>query len=191
MSGYPHEIKRLIKYVEETREERLKKPYRRLSLEEREKLLKEWHPDYKPGTKRPLRVGVCKGTLVYNEVADLLEAWPLISPNQIDLSRVDYDTDVLIIGSGGAGLAAALWVVYSGVPPDSILLVTKLRLGDSNTVKAQGGIQAADRPEDNPVLHFMDTIGGGLFANKRELVETLVTDMPFIMRWLEDPWCYV
>ena len=186
MCGYPSEIKKLIKYVEETREERLKKPYRRLSLEEREKLLKEWHPDYKPGTKRPLRVGVCKGTVVYNEVADLLEAWPLIDPDQIDLSKVDYDVDVLVIGSGGAGLAAALWAIYSGVSPDAVLLVTKLRLGDSNTVKAQGGIQAADRPEDSPILHFIDTVGGGLFANKRDLVEALVTDMPFIMKWLED-----
>ena len=41
MGGYLAEIKRLIKHVEETREERLKKPYRRLALEEREKLPKE------------------------------------------------------------------------------------------------------------------------------------------------------
>lgn len=186
MYGYLPEIKKLIKYVEETRDERLKKPFRRLSLEEREKLLKGWHPDYKPGTKRPLRVGVCKGTVVYNEVADLLEAWPLFEPDQVDLSKVDYDVDVLIIGSGGAGLAAALHAIYEGVQPESILLITKLRLGDSNTIKAQGGIQAADRPEDSPVIHFIDTIGGGLFANKRDLVEALVTDMPFIMKWLED-----
>lgn len=186
MSGYPPEIKKLIRYVEETRGERLKKPFRRLSLEEREKLLKEWHPDYKPGTKRALRVGVCKGAIVYNEVADLLEAWPLIEPSEVDISKIDYDVDVLVVGSGGAGLAAALWAVYNGVDPSSILLVTKLRLGDSNTIKAQGGIQAADRPEDSPVLHYLDTIGGGLFANKPELVEALVLDMPYVMRWLEE-----
>ncbi|MEM4863254.1 MAG: FAD-binding protein [Thermofilaceae archaeon] len=186
MTGYPPGIRKLIKYVEETRPERLKKQYRRLTPEEREKLLKEWHPDYKPGTRRQLRVGPSKGATVYNEVADLLEAWPLIEPNEIDLSKIDYDVDVLVIGGGGAGATAVLWAIYSGVSPDAILLATKLRFGDSNTCKAQSGIQAADRPEDSPVLHFIDTIGGGLYANKPELVEVLVTEAPYIIKWLED-----
>ena len=184
--GYPPELKRQIEIVEETRPERLKKTYRRLTLKEREELLKAWHPDYKPGTKRPLKVGPCKGTIVYNEIADLLEAWPLVEPKDIDLSHIDYDVDVLVIGGGGAGAAAVLWAIYSGIEPSSILLATKLRFGDSNTMKAQGGIQAADRPEDSPVLHYLDTIGGGLFANKPELVKALVLDAPFIIRWLED-----
>jgi len=79
---------------------------------------------------------VCKGTVIYNEVADLLEARPLIDPDQIDLSKVDYDVDILVIGSGGVGPAVALWAIYNGVSPDTLLLVTKLRLGDSNTIKA-------------------------------------------------------
>jgi len=184
--GYPPEIKKYIKIVEETRPERLKQVHRRLTLEEREKLLRAWHPDYKPGTKRPLKVGPCKGTIVYNEIADILEAWPAIDPKDIDLSKIDYDVDVLIIGGGGAGASAALWAIYNGVPPDSVLLTTKLRFGDANTVKAQGGIQAADRPEDSPVLHYLDTIGGGHFANKPELVKALVCDAVFIIKWLED-----
>ncbi len=185
-TGYPPELRKAIKIVEETRPERLKQTYRRLSLEEREKLLKQWHPDYKPGTKRPLKVGPCRGTIVYNEVADVLESWPLIEPRDVDLSNIDYDVDVLVIGGGGAGASAVLWAIYSGVEPDSILLVTKLRFGDANTVKAQGGIQAADRPEDSPVLHYLDTMGGGHFANKPELVKALVCDAPFIIKWLED-----
>jgi len=184
--GYPPEIRKLIKIVEETRDERLKKSYPRLTLEEREKLIHRWHPDYKPETKRPLRVGVNKGTIVYNEVADILEAWPLIDPESIDLTNIDYDVDVLIIGGGGAAAAAALWSIYSGVEPDSILIATKLRFGDCNTVKAQGGIQAADRPEDSPVRHYLDTVGGGHFANKPELVKALVMDGPFIIKWLEE-----
>ncbi|MET1160449.1 MAG: FAD-binding protein [Thermoprotei archaeon] len=185
-TGYPPELRKAIKIVEETRQDRLRQSYRRLSLEEREKLIRQWHPDYKPGTKRPLRIGVNKGTIVYNEVADILEAWPLIDPKDIDLNNIDYDVDVLIIGGGGAAAAAALWSMYSGVKPDSILVATKLRFGDANTVKAQGGIQAADRPVDSPVRHYLDTIGGGHFANKPELVKALVMDGPFIIKWLED-----
>jgi len=185
-TGYPPEIKKYIKIVEETREERLRQPYRRLSLEERDNLIYRWHPDYRPDTKRALRMGVNKGTIVYNEVADLLESWPLIDPGEIDLNNIDYDVDVLIIGGGGAAASAALWSMYSGVEPSSILIATKLRFGDSNTIKAQGGIQAADRPEDSPPRHYLDTIGGGHFANKPELVKALVRDAPFIIKWLED-----
>ncbi len=184
--GYPPELRKAIKIVEETRPDRLKRKYRRLGLDEREELVHKWHPDYRPDTKRPLRIGPCKGTIVYNEVADLLESWPAVDIDKIDLSSIDYDVDILIIGGGGAAASAALWAVYSGVEPDSILIATKLRFGDANTVKAQGGIQAADRPNDSPVLHYLDTIGGGHFANKPELVRALVTDGPFIIKWLED-----
>ncbi len=186
VEGYPPEMRKAIKIVEETREERLKKRYRRLSLEEREQLVRKWHPDYRPDTKRALRVGPSKGTIVYNEVADILESWPIVDPEEIDLSKIDYDVDILIIGGGGAAAAAALWSLYEGVDPDSIIVATKLRFGDANTVKAQGGIQAADRPEDSPVRHYLDTIGGGHFANKPELVRALVMDAPFIIKWLED-----
>ncbi len=185
-TGYPPEMKKLIRIVEETRPDRLRMSYRRLSLDEREELVRRYHPDYKPDTKRPLRVGACKGTVVYNEVADLLEAWPVVEPGSIDLSNIDYDVDILVIGGGGAAAAATLWAIYSGVEPENILIATKLRFGDANTVKAQGGIQAADRPNDSPVLHYLDTIGGGHFANKPELVRALVTDAPFIIKWLED-----
>ncbi len=184
--GYPPELRKAMEIVEETRPRRLKEKYRLLSLEEREELLSKWHPDYKPGTKRPLRVGPCKGEIVYNEVADVLESWPLVQPGEIDLSSPDYETELLIIGGGGAAASAALWAIYSGLSPDDILIATKLRFGDANTVKAQGGIQAADKPDDSPILHFIDVIGGGHFANKPELVKVLVTRAPFIIKWLED-----
>ncbi len=185
MIGYPPELREKIKIVEETREERLKQVMKRLSLEERDELVHRWHPDYRPDTKRALRIGPNKGSVVYNEIADLLEAWPAEDPGEVDLSRIDYDVDVLIIGGGGAAAATALWAIYSGVDPDNILIATKLRFGDANTVKAQGGIQAADRPNDSPVIHFIDTMGGGHFANKPELVKALVSDAPFIIKWLE------
>jgi succinate dehydrogenase / fumarate reductase flavoprotein subunit len=64
--------------------------------------------------------------------------------------------------------------------------VTKLRFGDANTMMAQGGIQAADRPEDSPAIHYLDVIGGGHFTNVPELVEVLVMDAPQAIKWLED-----
>ncbi len=186
MIGYPPELRELIKVVEETREERMEQVMKRLSLEERDELVHRWHPDYRKDTKRPLRIGPNKGEIVYNEIADLLEAWPAEDPDEVDLSKIDYDVDVLVIGGGGAAAAATLWAIYSDVEPDNIVIATKLRFGDANTVKAQGGIQAADRPNDSPAIHFLDTFGGGHFANKPELVRALVTDAPFIIKWLED-----
>ncbi|MDO8687055.1 MAG: FAD-binding protein, partial [Dehalococcoidales bacterium] len=67
----------------------------------------------------------------------------------------------------------------------NVLLVTKLRLGDANTVAYQGGTQAADRPDDSPVLHYLDTVGGARFTNDPKLVEALVKDAPDAIRWLE------
>ncbi len=184
--GYPRYMRESIELVEETRERRLKEEIRRLSLEEREELLKKYHPDYKEGTKRPLKIGPNKGMIAPHEVIDLLEAHPLIQPEQIDLSQVDYETDILIIGGGGAGMTAALWAIYNGVSPEDILIVTKLRLGDSNSVMSQGGVQAADRPPDSPTRHFLDVIGGGHFTNNRQLVRTLTMEAPYMMRWLEE-----
>lgn len=184
--GYTDELRKAIKIVEETRKDRLRTSYKRLTLDERNSLVRTWHPDYKAETKRQLKIGVCKGYVVYNEIADILEAWPLVDEDSVDLSNIDYDVDVLVIGGGGAAAAAALWAIYAGLEPSSILLATKLRFGDSNTVKAQTGIQAADREEDNPILHYLDTIGGGHFANKPELVKNLVLEAPFIIKWLEE-----
>ncbi len=187
MSGYTSEMRKLIQIVEDTRRERLKAPPpRRLTLEERDSFVKMWHPDYKAELKRTIRIGSCKGTLVYAAIADLLESWPLIKPGEISLDNVDYDVDVLIVGSGGAGLTAAWWAVKSGVDPSSILIATKLRLGDSNTVKYQSGTQAATGPDDNPIIHFLDTLAGAHFTNNPKLVRVLAEEAPFIIKWLEE-----
>jgi len=66
-----------------------------------------------------------------------------------------------------------------------VLITTKLRLGDANTVGAQAGTQAADRPNDSPTIHYLDTLGGGRFDNVPELVEVLVKDAPSVIKWLE------
>lgn len=184
--GYPEYMRESIEMVEKTRDRRLKEVFRRMSLEEADEVLKKYHPDYREGTKRPVKIGPNKGDLMPNELVDLLEAHPLVDPSEIDLSHIDYDVDILIIGGGGAGTVAALWANDSGVDAEDILLVTKLRHGDSNSIMSQGGVQAADRPEDSPVIHYLDVIGGGHFTNDPVLVKTLVTEGPFMIKWLED-----
>ncbi|MHA2394902.1 MAG: FAD-binding protein [Promethearchaeota archaeon] len=167
--SYPDNMKKSIELVEETREQRLTETIKRIDPENREMLLKKYHPDYKEGAKRIIRVGVNKGEIMITGFADILEAYPLIDPDSIDLSKVDFDVDVLIIGGGVAGCIASLWANNSGIEPENILIAQKLRLGDSNTKMATGGMQMAVGPDDDPIIHYLDTIGGGHFANKPRL----------------------
>ncbi len=185
MSGYPEYMQESIRLVEEKRPERIGKHYTPMAPEERQAILREWHPDFKMDQKRELRVGPSAGELMPHEVADILEAHPAIKPGYIDLSDVTYDLDVLVIGAGGAGLSAALLAEESGVELDRILMVQKLRLGDANSKMSQGGIQAADGVDDSPTLHYLDVIGGGRYVNKPELVEALVKEGPEVIKWHE------
>lgn len=184
--AYPDYMVNSMEKVVATRDARLKKEFRRMSLSERDEVLSRFHPDYKEGTKRPLRIGPNKGDLMPHEVADILEAHPMITPKDIDLSDISYDSDVLIIGSGGAGISAALQAMEQGIERDRLLLVTKLRLGDSNSKLSQGGIQAADAEDDSPPLHFLDVLGGGHFTNDPDLVEILVKEAPGVIKWHEE-----
>ncbi|MGD2072441.1 MAG: FAD-binding protein [Candidatus Thorarchaeota archaeon] len=184
--GYPDYMRESIEKVEKTRPERLKTTFEAMTLEEREEILNQFHPDYKPEAKREIAFGPSKGQRVPHEVADLIEAHPLIGPDSVDLSQIDFDVDILIIGGGGAGTVAALWAHYSGIPVENMMIATKLRHGDSNSMMAQGGIQAADRMEDSPPRHYMDAIGGGHFTNKPQLVHALTMDAPKIIQWHEE-----
>jgi len=186
IEGYPEYMRASIALVERTRPQRIGKLLPQMTPQEREDILNLCHPDYAPGGKRTLKMGPNRGDLAPNEVADLLEAYPLIKPDKIDLSQVDYETDILIIGGGLAGTSAALLANDHGIPAHKILLTNKLRHGDANSMMAQGGTQAADRPNDSPVLHYIDAMGGGHFTNKPDVVRRLVEDAPGVIRWLED-----
>ena len=188
---YPEELKRLIKTVESTRVERVEKKKRNeevpfLSLDERKDILK-YHPDFKDEGRRDIRVGPNKGYRIAHEMADVLEAKSRVDPEKIDLTKIDYETDVLIIGGGGAGTSAALLAQENGA---KVLIATKLRHGDANTMMAEGGIQAATKGhKDSPFFHYLDVIGGGHFNNIPELVETLVNEAPDVIKWLEGLGC--
>lgn len=188
---YPEELKRLIKVVESTRVERVERKKKNeevpfMSLEERHDILK-YHPDFIEEGRRELKVGPNKGYRIAHEMADILEAKSRVDPAKIDLSKIDYETDVLVIGGGGAGTAAALLAQENG---SKVIIATKLRHGDANTMMAEGGIQAATKGhKDSPYFHYLDVMGGGHFKNKPELVETLVTKAPDVIKWLESLGC--
>ena len=154
---YSQEMVESMKKVEETRDYRMTEELPVLTIDERKKLLQSFHPDFNKESLRELKVGANKGQMIYNEYADLFEAYSFIDETKLDLSNIDYDVDILIIGGGGAGAAAALLAQESGA---KVLLSTKLRFGDANTMMAQGGIQAADKSNDSPVAHYLDVIGG-------------------------------
>jgi len=189
---YTSDLKELIKKVEETRPARVEKKkrgeeFRQLSLKEREERLRKYHPDFKEGSRKEIRVGPNKGYEISPEIVELLEAKSRVNPNTIDLSRIAYETDILILGGGGAGTAAALTAQENGA---KALIATKLRHGDANTMMAEGGIQAATKGEkDSPYFHYLDVLGGGHFKNVSELVYTLVTEAPKVLAWLESLGC--
>jgi succinate dehydrogenase/fumarate reductase flavoprotein subunit len=183
IDGYPKYMMDSIKSVEEKREKNIATDVKALTLEERENVLRKFHPDYMDGTRREVTIGADKGKAMYNGIVDLIEARPILKPKEVDLSKIDYDVDLLVIGGGGAGSVATLFAHESGIPVEKILLVTKLRHGDANSMMAQGGIQAADRPEDSPPIHYLDIYGGGHFTNKKELANVLAMDAPRIIDW--------
>ncbi len=180
---YNEEMLELMKVVEAKRAENAALEPRRMTADEKDALLAQYHPDHKVEEFRELKIGPNKGGKVPNELADMLEANSRIAGKNIDLSNPDYECDVLIIGGGGAGTSAAIEADKNGA---KVMIVTKLRMGDANTMMAEGGIQAADKPNDSPALHFVDCYGGGHYAAKRELVAKLVTKAPEAIKWLSE-----
>ena len=85
------------------------------------------------------------------------------------------EADVLVVGSGIAGLTCALRLREQ---VDRVLLVTKTRLSEGSTAWAQGGIAAALAPEDSPAEHLDDTLVAGVGLCDADAVEVLVTEGP-------------
>jgi succinate dehydrogenase/fumarate reductase flavoprotein subunit len=101
-----------------------------------------------------------------------------------------YETDVLVIGSGGAGCRAALEADRAGV---QVTLVNKGLFGKSGTtafrVADTAGYNAADGlvdPNDDPEKHYEDIIAAGLGMAYENLARILATEAPDTLRYLED-----
>lgn len=96
-----------------------------------------------------------------------------------------YKHDVLVIGSGGAGLRAAIEASAAGV---SVAVVCRSLLGKAHTVMAEGGVAAAlanvdDR--DSWKVHFADTMRGGQYLNNWRMAELHAKEAPARVRELE------
>ena len=178
--AYTAQLKELVKIVEKTRPSRVGVDHPRMTPEERQEVLERFHPDFIDEGFRRIRVGVDKGRFAAD--GDIFVSRSLLVGVEIDLSKSDYEVDVLVIGGGGAGAAAALEAHGGGA---SVMIATKLRFGDANTMMAQGGIQAAVKANDRPDIHYLDIMGGGRFENIPELVRAAVLDAPQVIAWLE------
>ncbi len=94
----------------------------------------------------------------------------------------DRGFDVLVLGSGASGLAAAVSAERAGA---RVALATKGSIQACNSAKAQGGIQAAVGPDDSPELHADDVWRSSHETADRELVEVLTSEAPSAIHWLE------
>jgi len=91
--------------------------------------------------------------------------------------------DVLVVGSGASGLAAALSAERAGA---RVALVTKGALQSCNSAKAQGGIQAAFGDDDSPEQHAEDVWQSSHETANRALAQILTGEAPAAIHWLEE-----
>jgi len=94
--------------------------------------------------------------------------------------------DVLVVGSGAAGLAAAVSAEQGGA---RVAVATKTTLQANNSSKAQGGIQAALGADDTPELHADDVMRSSHETADPALVGVLTSDAPAAIAWLEEQGC--
>lgn len=106
-------------------------------------------------------------------------------------SAEDLTVDVLVIGAGGAGMSAAMQAVQDGAT--NVLIIEKMPITGGNTVRATGGINAAETKlqeemgiEDSVELFVSDTMTGGKEMNDEELVTVMAENSSDAIDWLID-----
>jgi L-aspartate oxidase len=97
--------------------------------------------------------------------------------------RTSASFDVLVIGSGASGLAAAVSAERAGA---RVALATKTTLQACNSAKAQGGIQAAFGADDSPEIHAEDVMRSSHDTADLRLVRVLTSEAPSAIHWLEE-----
>ncbi len=117
--GYTEELKELIKRVEATRPARLEKKKRgeelpMLTLAEREERLAKFHPDFNEGGPPGSGWARARATPYRPRSSTCWRPRAGSIPTRVDLTNPAYETDVLVIGGGGAGTAAALLARRAG-----------------------------------------------------------------------------
>lgn len=90
--------------------------------------------------------------------------------------------DVVIVGAGLAGCAAAREAAHAGL---SVCVLTKLHPLRSHSGAAQGGINAALSPEDTVELHEFDTVKGSDYLGDQDAIELMCKQAPETIRWAE------
>src|SRR6058998_1632357 len=110
---------------------------------------------------------------------------PVINGGVVDSGPMaaPVSVDVLVIGSGASGLAAAVSAHRAGA---SVALAAKGSLQSCNSAKAQGGIQAAFGDDDSPEQHAEDVWKSSHETADPGLVEILTDEAPFAIHWLEE-----
>src|SRR5690348_12449472 len=100
-------------------------------------------------------------------------------------------TDVVVIGGGGAGLRAAIAAAESGGPQLRIALVSKVVPMRSHTVAAEGGSAGVIRTDDSLDNHFDDTVSGSDWLADQDVVEYFVAHCTEEMVQLEHWGCQI
>lgn len=106
------------------------------------------------------------------------------------MNHISYESDVLIIGAGGAGLRAAI-AVAEKYPNLTVAVISKVYPMRSHTVAAEGGAAAVIKENDSIEDHVYDTISGGDWMSDQDAVELFVNEAPKEMLQLEHwgcPW---
>jgi L-aspartate oxidase len=112
-------------------------------------------------------------------VAPVIRAIPALPPVR---ARWRRDADVVVVGSGAAGISAALTAAASGL---RVLLVTKDLIGGA-TPLAQGGLAAAIGPRDSAASHVSDTLTAGAGLCEPDVVASLAAAAPGVIDWLAE-----